>query len=143
MRIIEYFTKLNSLETLCQPLNTKIYIGPQHKVLILRKDYKTAEQYSTIFEENGSYLNSWTSYFCVSNRPLHIDLNIKHHAKQILERTDQLRMKENEKKQFQHRIIQMENDLQQMRRMVKQHETTILKKLKEMSHEMHGRRFYL
>lgn len=143
MRIIEYFTKLNSLEILSQPLNTKIYIGPQNKVLILRKDYKTAEQYSTIFEENGSYLNSWTSYFCVSNRPLHIDSNIKHHAEQILERMNKIRMSENEKKQFQHRIIKMENDLQQMKGMVKQHETTILKKLREMSHEMHGRRFYL
>lgn len=141
MRIIERFSKLNSLEMLSQPSNTKVYIGPQNKVLILRKDYKTAEQYSTIFDENGSYLNSWISYFCISNRPFHVDPNIVRAARRILEQNYSNRVNVIEKSSFQHCIAQMENDLKQMNEIVKRHETVVLKKFKDIINAMQKRRF--
>lgn len=142
MRIIGYFTKNDSFETLCHPSNTKIFIGPHNKVLILRKGYKTAEQYSTIFDQNGSYLNSWMSYFSFSNRTLHVDPRIVHHARQILEQKDAIQVAESGKKQFENRIIKMENDLHRMKDNWKQYEGNITRKLKGISDELQRRRYH-
>lgn len=50
MKLFEYFTKINALEILSHPSNTRIYIGPDNRMLILRKDYRIAEQSLTLFD---------------------------------------------------------------------------------------------
>lgn len=86
--MFEYFTRINSLATLRNPLNTKIYIGPDNRVFVLRKDYRTAEQQSIIFDQNGLYLFSWISYFCLSKVFLRVDPEIIQQARKILEIKD-------------------------------------------------------
>lgn len=132
MRIIEHFTKISSLDALCQPFNTKIFIASNNKVLLLRTDYKTSEQYSTIFDQNGTYLGSWWSYFTFSKRCLRIESKIIHLARKILERRYQCQSIEKKKKQFDNRILNLENDIQKLRHMMEKHDGNVINKLKKI-----------
>lgn len=125
MKAFSFFTKINSLETLCHPLNTKIYISPDNRVLVLRKDYRTAEQNSIIFDQNGSYLFSWISYFCCSNKFLRVDEKIVQKARNILEMKFIKQKEETEKNQLKNRIVKLEDDLNEIMQMVKQSDETI------------------
>lgn len=118
MKVFNYFVKLDALKPLRAPFNTKIYIAPNNQVLILRKDYKTSEQDSIIFDQNGAYLYGWISYFCVSNQFLRVDPKIVHLARRILERKDEIQREECEYNHLRNRIAKMENDLQKMMDMV-------------------------
>lgn len=139
MKILEYFTKIHSIEALHLPFNTKIYIACDNRVLILRKDYKTAEQPSIVFDQNGSYLHSWISYFGFSNQFLRVDPKIVHLARRILERKESIQQEENEKNHLKNRIAKMEIELQQIIEMAKLNEKntkhnvdTIMHKLDEL-----------
>lgn len=119
MAVYEYFTKINSLGILRHPLNTKIYIGPDNRVLILRKDYRTAEQNSIIFDQNGSYLISWISYFCFSNKFLWVDPSIVSLAGQIIKRKVIKQQGESEKNHLINRIAKLESNLDIIMEMIK------------------------
>lgn len=122
LRILEYTTKINALETLRNSLNTKIFIGPNRKVLILRKDYRTSEQDSIIFDQNGFYLHSWISYFCFTNKILRVDPKIVQQARRILEKKDLKRKDENEKNLLKNKITILENNLEKAIHLIKQNE---------------------
>lgn len=132
MRIIEHFTKISSFDALCQPFNTKIFIASNNKVLLLRTDYKTSEQYSTIFEQNGTYLCGWWSYFTFSKQCLRVDSKIIDLARGILEQRHQCQSIEMKKKQFDNRISNLENDIQKLMQMVGEHDGNVLNKLKKI-----------
>lgn len=134
MRLFEYLLKLNALETLRNSLNTKIFIGPENKVLILRKDYRTSEQGSTIFDQNGFYLDSWMSYFSFTDKVLRIDPNIAQQARRILEKKELQRKEENEKILLCNKIGKLENNLEKVIGLMKQTEEStkiIIGKLNE------------
>lgn len=122
MNILEYFTKIHSIEALCSHLNTKIYIGPDNKVLILHRDYRTAEQNSIVFDQNGTYLYSWMSYFYIFDEFLRVDSKIVDSAHRILEKKESMQREENEKNQLWSRINKMENDLQKIMEMIRLNE---------------------
>lgn len=143
MRILEHFTKISSIDALCQPFNTKIFVTPNDKVLLLRTDYKTSEQYSTIFDQNGTYLCSWWSYFTFSKRYLYVDSKIIHLARKILEQRDHNQSTEKAKRQFENRISNLEGDIQKIMRMMEKHDGNVLNKLKKIGDAtMHPRKVY-
>lgn len=117
---MEHFTKINALETLSHPSNTRIFIGPDNRVLILRKDYRTAEQGSTIFDQNGSYLCSWLNYFCFSDKFLKVDPKIVNLAQKILEKKEIKQRHESEKNHLTTRITKLESDLEKVIQCIKQ-----------------------
>lgn len=118
MNTFAYFTKINSFDTLRHPVNTKIYIGSDRRVLVLRKDYRTAEQDSILFDQNGSYLFSWISYFCCSNKFLRVDKRIVQEARNILEMKNMAEQDEIEKNQLKNHIIRLERDLDEIKQMM-------------------------
>lgn len=143
MRIIERFTKISSTDALCQPFNTKIFITPDNKVLLLRTDYKTSEQYSTIFDQNGTYLCSWWSYFTFSKRCLSVNSKIIHLVRKILEERDHSQLADKRKKQFENRISNLETDIQKLMRMVEKHDGNVSNKLKKIGDvTMYPRKVY-
>lgn len=143
MRIIERFTRISSTDALCQPFNTKIFITPNNKVLLLRTDYKTSEQYSTIFDQNGTYLCSWWSYFTFSKRCLSVNSKIIRLARKILEQRDQNQLADKTKKQFENRVLNLENYIQKLMRMMEKHDGNVLNKLKKIDDtKMHPRKVY-
>lgn len=119
-KMFEYFTRINSLATLRNPLNTKIYIGPDNRIFILRKDYRTAEQDSTIFDQNGFYLFSWISHFCFSKIFLRVDPKIIQQARRILELKDLYLRRENEKNHFENRFSNIEQQFDKIMQIIKQ-----------------------
>lgn len=143
MRIVEHFTKITSIDAICQPFNTKIFIASNNEVFVLRTDYKTSEQYSTIFDQNGTYLYNWWSYFTCSKRCLRIDSKIIHLTRKISEQRDQHQSTEKAKKQFDNRILNLENDIQKLIKMVENHDRNILNKLKKIGDTTtHPRKMY-
>lgn len=135
MKVFEYLTKINPLEKLYNPLNAKIYIGPNNKVLILHKDYRTAEQDSINFDQNGVYLCSWISCFTFSKKFLRVDANTMQNIKKILERKNAKQHEENEKNQLKNQVHKLENDLEKLLHMIKQNDQTsqnILHKLNQI-----------
>lgn len=143
MRIIEHFTKISSTDALCQPFNTKIFIAPNNKVLLLRTDYKTSEQYSTIFDQNGTYLCSWWSYFTFSKRYLKVNSKILDSARKILEHRLHCQTDGRAKKQFDNRMLDLENNIQKLMKMIGKHDGNVLNKLKKISDATtHPRKMY-
>lgn len=120
MRLYEYCSSINSLQTLSHPLNTKIYVGPDGRVLVLRKDWGQTEQYSTIFDHNGTYFYSWGSYFFLSDDFLRMDAQIIQHARKILERKHAEQYEENKKNCTENRISKLESGLERVFEMIKQ-----------------------
>lgn len=136
MRVFEYFTKINPLEKLCSSSNTKVYIGPNNKVLILKSDYRTSEQFSIIFPQNGNYLLSWVSYFICSKKLLKVDPNIVQKARKILDRKDANDKEENEKTRLRNYCIRLENDLEKVMQIVKENDNVsqiIIQKLSQIN----------
>lgn len=88
-------------------------------MLILRKDYRTAEQNSIIFDQNGSYLISWISYFCFSNKFLWVDPSIVSLAGQIIKRKIIKQQGESEKNHLINRIAKLESHLDIIMEMIK------------------------
>lgn len=124
MRVVEHFTKRTSLDALCQPFNTKVFIAPDNRLLLLRTDYQTSEQYSTILHQNGSYLCSWTSYFTCSKGYLEVDPQIVHLARQILQQRDQHKSIERKKIQFSHDVSNLESRIHKMMQVIDKHDKT-------------------
>lgn len=118
MKLYEYCCSINSLKTLRHPLHTKVYIGPDNRVLVLRKDWKTAEQESIIFDRNGTYFHSWGSYFFPLNKFLHMNPQIIQHARKILERKHAEQCEENKKNRMETRIARLENSLEKVIKMI-------------------------
>lgn len=127
MKLLYHFTNTNSLGDLRQPANTKIYIGPENKVLILRKDYKTAEQKSVIFEQNGSYLNAWI--FFMSNKHLRIDPSVIQLAHRIIEKNDIKQQQEAERKVVKERLFKVEKNLEKLMRIIERNEKVTMDEL--------------
>lgn len=145
MKVFSYCVKLDALKALRTPFNTKIYIAPNNQILILRKDYKTAEQDSIIFDQNGAYLYGWRSYLGFSNHLLRVDPKNVHFARRILERKDESRREESESNHLRNRIDKIETDLQKMMDMVKlgekstkRHLETMMLKLDAIGAEFYG-----
>lgn len=111
MKFYEHCSSINSLKILCHPLNTKIYVSQDNKVLILKKDWKTSEQDSIIFDQNGAYLYDWASHFSLSNKVFRIHRHIVEHIRKILERRDTEQYKEHKKYQLKNHIMKLENDI--------------------------------
>lgn len=132
LRMIERFTKVTSLDALCQPFNTKIFIASDNRVLLLRTDYQTSEQYSTIFDQNGAYLSSWLSYFTFSKQYLRVESKIIHSALEILKRREQSQSIEKKKKQFDKRMFSFEDDIRKIMQMIERHDGNIVNKLKRI-----------
>lgn len=126
MRLHEYCMNINSLKNLRHPLNTKIYIGPDGRVLILPPDWGHTEQHSIIFDRNGSYFYSWASYFSFSNAFLRMDRHILQHAREVLERKEVLLNEEHKKNSVENRLVKLDNSLQKVNRMIAQHDENIL-----------------
>lgn len=118
MHLYEYCCSINSLKSLRHPLHTKIYIGPDKRVLILRKDWKTAEQDSIIFDQNGSYMYSWGSYFSFTNEFLRMDSRIVQHARRILERKDKERQDDNATKHMKDKFVELQSNSEFMMHML-------------------------
>lgn len=110
MKILKYWVSISILDTLRNPLNTKLYIGPDNRVLILRKDWRTVEEGSIIFDQNGSYLYSWVSKISCSNKFYHICPKIVHHARKILERRNTEQHEENARTRLREQIFKLQND---------------------------------
>lgn len=132
MRVVEHFTRITSMDAICQPFNTKIFIASNNKVFVLRTDYKTSEQYSTIFDQNGTYLYSWWSYFTCSKRYLRIDSKIIDLTRKILKHRDQHQSTEKAEKQFDNQILNLENEIQKLMKMFERHDGKVLNKLKKI-----------
>lgn len=136
MKTFTYFTKINSLETLRHPMNTKIYIGSDNRVLVLRKDYRTSEQSSIIFDQNGSYSLDWLSYFCCTNKFLQVDKRIVQRARNILGTKNAKQKEETEKNQLKNRIVQLEGDLDEIKQMIKHNNAITKQQLETILHKL-------
>lgn len=139
MKLYEHCSSINSLKTLCHPLNTKIYISQDNRVLILRKDWKTAEQDSIRFDQNGSYLSDWSSHFSLSNKIFRIHRHIVHHIRKILERRDTEQYKESKNQHFNNHIVKLENDLEKIMQIIqlfKQREDKIVNQLNIITNKL-------
>lgn len=134
MRVFEYFTKINPLEKLCSSFNTKIYIGPNNKVLILKNDYRTSEQFSIIFNQNGTYLYDWVSYFICTKKILRVDPSIVHKARKILDRKDVKHKEENEKNRLRNYCIRLESYLEKVVQMIKQNDNISQVIMQKLTH---------
>lgn len=139
MKLYEHCSSINSLKTLCHPLNTKIYISQDNRVLILRKDWKTAEQDSIKFDQNGSYLDDWSSHFSLSNKVFRIHRHIVRHIRKILERRDTEQYKASKNHNFNNHIVKLENDLEKMMQIIqlfKQREDKIVNQLNIITNKL-------
>lgn len=126
-------------KTLCSPLNTKIYIGPDNKILILRKDWRTVEESSIIFDQNGTYLYDWVSNILFSKRFYQLPPNIVHHVRKILERKNTEQYEENAKKRLRQQICKLQNDsekLMQMMQSIGRFEEETCLKLDRIMHKL-------
>ncbi|XP_055295163.1 transient receptor potential cation channel protein painless-like [Sitodiplosis mosellana] len=119
-KLFKYFAKINTLDILHWPSKTKIYIGPDNGILVLRKDYKTAEQESIEFHKNGSYLHSWTSHLFCSHKHLRVHPKVVHEARRIIEMKESKQREQNEKNQLKNRIVNIENTLNEIKQMIQQ-----------------------
>lgn len=143
MRIIEHFTKINSLDVLCQPFNTKFFIAPNNSVLLLRTDYQTSEQYSTIFDQNGTYLCSWLSYFTLSKRYVRIDTKIVHSARDILKQRNQRQSNEKKTREFNNnRTLKLESEMRKLVEMLEKHDENVTDKFKKFGNKIYPRKTY-
>lgn len=141
MSFYEHCSSINSLKSLCHPLNTKIYISQDNKVLVLRKDWKTSEQDSIRFDQNGSYLYDWASHFSLSNKIFRIHRHIVHHIRKILERRDTEQYKENKKYRLKNHIAKLENDMEKIMHsieMFKAREDNIVEQLNMISNQLNN-----
>lgn len=134
-RLIEYlfncFNKINTLEMLQRSANTKVFVGPDNRILVLRKDYKTFQQDSNEFEKNGSYLRSWISRLYISHQHLRVHPSIVREAHRIIQMKESKQKERYEDSHLGKRISKLENELDEIKHTMKQNN-----KLMKHNHEI-------
>lgn len=119
-KLFKWLTRINTIDALQRPLNTKIYIAPDNRVLILRKDYRISKHDSNDFQKNGSYLYDWTNYFFFSPIYFRVHSIFVQDARRIIALKEIKQKEQYEKRLLKREIKKLKRDLEQIKQIVKQ-----------------------